>query len=233
MADTHIIKTVILGDAQVGKTFLLMSFAFNNRKSSVPYSPTTFDTFTKIIEKGGKKYTFELSDTGGEDGEEERLSRRLSYQGVDVFMIAFNIKSRKSFENVFQVWINEVKDYNREKKPVCLIGLETDEGERKIKYHDGNLKSMSSGCKLYFECNPLTGEKVLDLFHAIIDVHKLSKNYVSIRPMFSCMSERSLSIDFEASEKVFWSRGSKKDISKAFITKINNASIYPVSLVTN
>jgi len=62
----------------------------------------------------------ELCDTTGKEGLEKY--RSMSYLETDIFIICFSIVSPKSFHNVTNKWIPEIKRY-LPNKPFILVGM--------------------------------------------------------------------------------------------------------------
>ncbi|KVI01009.1 Small GTPase superfamily [Cynara cardunculus var. scolymus] len=89
-----------VGDGAVGKTCLLVSYTSN-----------TFPMEFLSIKTG-------LNQTGQEDY--NRL-RPLSYRGADVFLLAFSLISKASYENIYRKWILELRHY-APSVPIVLVG---------------------------------------------------------------------------------------------------------------
>ncbi|KAJ0560015.1 putative small GTPase, P-loop containing nucleoside triphosphate hydrolase [Helianthus annuus] len=70
------------------------------------YVPTVFDNFSANVVVNGDTVNLGLWDTAVYN----RL-RPLSYRGADVFILAFSLISKASYENVSKKWIPELKHY--------------------------------------------------------------------------------------------------------------------------
>ncbi|CAI8600552.1 unnamed protein product [Vicia faba] len=107
MSASRFIKCVTVGDGAVGKTCLLISYTSNTFPTD--YVPTVFDNFSANVVVNGSTVNLGLWDTAGQ--EDYNRLRPLSYRGADVFILAFSLISKASYENVSKKWIPELKHY--------------------------------------------------------------------------------------------------------------------------
>ncbi len=157
------IKCVIVGDAEVGKTSILMSYI--NRKFSVEYEPTAWYDFAIDVMIGGEPYTLSLFDTTGQ--EDYGRLRPPEYPGTDVFLVCFSVVDPKSYKNVKRKWVPEIMNYCP-KTPFLLLGTQVDLREAKTSWSGqryinspittelGEKLSKEIEAVKYVECSALT-----------------------------------------------------------------------------
>jgi len=167
------IKIMVIGDAAVGKTCLLISYTTNSFPTS--YVPTVFDNYTANAIVDGTAVNLGLWDTAGSS--EFDTLRPLSYAGTDVFLICFSLIDPSSYSSVKEKWLAEIQNENLGDTPIILVGtkvdLRNDEDEvEKLKKKNINVLTTEDGETLkneinafaYIECSALTQENIATIF---------------------------------------------------------------------
>ena len=122
---THIAKAVVVGDAAVGKTSLLVRYVKGI------FNPTYILTIgvafhVKDIVVGENVLRMQVWDTGGQ----ERFGpiRQLYYRGAKGVLLVYDRSNPESFNRV-EYWLNEVKRACG-KVPLVLVANKTDLSEK-------------------------------------------------------------------------------------------------------
>ncbi|GLT39659.1 hypothetical protein SLA2020_138390 [Shorea laevis] len=173
---TKFIKCVTVGDGAVGKTCLLISYTSNTFPTD--YVPTVFDNFSANVMVDGQTVNLGLWDTAGQ--EDYNRLRPLSYRGADVFILAFSLISRPSYENISKKWVPELRHY-APSVPIVLVGTKLDLREDRqfhsdypgactISTEQGEELKKQIGALAYIECSSKTQQNVKAVFDAAIKV---------------------------------------------------------------
>nr|GLL26250.1 rac-like GTP-binding protein ARAC1 [Ipomoea trifida] len=142
------------------------------------YVPTVFDNFSANVVVNGSTVNLGLWDTAGQ--EDYNRLRPLSYRGADVFILAFSLISKASYENVSKKWIPELTHY-APGVPIVLVGTKLDLRDDKQFFVDhpgavpittaqGEELKKTIAAPAYIECSSKTQENVKGVFDAAIKV---------------------------------------------------------------
>ncbi len=169
MVDSY--KVVVLGDGNVGKTCLLVSYTTNTFPGI--YVPTVFDNFSANLIVDGRHVNLGLWDLAGQ--EEYVKMREVSYPQSDVVLLCFAVDSPDSMENVRHKWIDEVKKHLPD-APILLVGTKIDLREKKAEAEDvatavhGHALARDIGAEKYVECSAYTQENVTTVFEEAVRI---------------------------------------------------------------
>lgn len=174
MSATKFIKCVTVGDGAVGKTCMLICYTSN--KFPTDYIPTVFDNFSANVSVDGRIVNLGLWDTAGQE-DYSRL-RPLSYRGADIFVLAFSLISRASYENVLKKWMPELRRF-APNVPIVLVGTKLDlrdnisylsdhPGVSVVTSAQGEELRRQIGAVAYIECSSKTQQNVKAVFDAAV-----------------------------------------------------------------
>ncbi len=167
------LKCVVVGDAGVGKTCLLISHTTNAFPGD--YLPNVCDNYSILIMVDDKPVNLDLWDTA-EQEEFDRLRPYVSYPQTDVFLICFSIISPVSFDNVKSRWWPEIQ-HHAPNVPLVLVGTKSDLRDDQEALCSLEAKGLSLvppaeceaikteiGAQSYYECSALTQDGLKDVF---------------------------------------------------------------------
>ena len=180
-SDTLTIKIVLVGESGVGKTSIIGSY-FDKPLTTYISTNTPIENF-KDIELNGKKISISIWDTAGQ--EVFRSLNKLFYLDANIIIIVYSIDDEKTFEEVKNYWMEDVKDKGTSDKIVALfahksdlyLNEEVDEKEARFyaenngaKFFLTNSTEEGMNCKkehgfeCYMETSAKTGVNVKELF---------------------------------------------------------------------
>ena len=176
-AQQTVIKTVTVGDGAVGKTCMLVAYAENRFPEE--YLPTVFDNYAAQLIVDGVAVSLELWDTAGQE-EYDRV-RPLSYPNTDVFLLAFSVTSRASFNNIRDKWMVELKaqpNVDLSKAKVIVVGTKIDlrsdpavDKSTLVSAEEGAFLAEQIGAHKYLECSARTALGLKAVFDEAIRAH--------------------------------------------------------------
>lgn len=121
--DRWLVKVVVVGDSQCGKTNLIQRYCCGTLPRT--YTPTLFDTttVTSLVDK--RKVQMIIQDTAGQ--EDLDGLRPPFYLHADVVIVCFCPSIPGSWEKVREVWVPETRRYCSQHVPVLLVANKTDQ----------------------------------------------------------------------------------------------------------
>ncbi|MHA1299999.1 MAG: Rab family GTPase [Candidatus Helarchaeota archaeon] len=161
------VKIVVIGDAGVGKTTMLLRYVDDAFQES--YLPTIgVNISNKDVEVNNKKIRLNIYDIAGQDKFE--LTRRIFYEGLEGVLIVFDLTNQDSFLHL-ENWFDDVSSAIAPKKiKGLLIGNKLDLAEkRKISKLDADLIATKFGLN-YIEISAKTGNHLKEAFRILAEI---------------------------------------------------------------
>jgi len=153
-------KLVLLGDASVGKSCLVVRFA---KGEFYEYQEPTIGAafLTQMVSLGSEVVKFEIWDTAGQ--ERYKSLAPMYYRGAAAAVVVFDITSKDSFDAA-KAWVVELSNTDT---LIALAGNKADlEANRVIDRETARAYAESMNI-LYMETSAKTGQNVNELFHDI------------------------------------------------------------------
>ena len=172
-----ILRVILLGDSNVGKTSLIMRYIKNEFKNSF-ISTIGVEYESKIIKKGKKNICLEIIDNGGQ--EKFHCLTKSFFNKVDGIIFVFDLTNKQSFENL-KNWLKEAESYTEDFEYI-LVGNKKDL-INSIEVNQESLKDndLFNNTK-YFEVSAKTGENIEECFEELTD---LILNKITKTPSFN------------------------------------------------
>ena len=156
----YLLKYIIIGDAAVGKSNLLLRYVHGQFKPE--YQLTIGVEFgAKNIEIDSKIFRIQIWDTAGQ--ENFRSITRAYYKNSVCALVVYDISSRDSFNNVMS-WIEDCRNQSPKTIFIVLVGNKCDlEDKRQVTYEEGK-ELADKNELLFFESSAKDGINVDDIF---------------------------------------------------------------------
>ena len=174
----YLFKYIIIGDAAVGKSNLLLRYTQGHFKSE--YQLTIGVEFgAKNLNIREKNYRIQIWDTAGQ--ENFRSITRAYYKNSVCALVVYDITNRDSFANV-STWIEDCKNQSPKTIYMILVGNKSDlEDKRQVSQEEGQELAEKYGLEFY-ETSAKTGSNVDEVFFKSADeiAHKIDQGYYDL-----------------------------------------------------
>lgn len=168
------IKLVLLGEAAVGKSSIVLRFVSNDFAENK--EPTIGAAFlTQRVNMGDHTIKFEIWDTAGQ----ERFASLapMYYRNAQAALVVYDVTKPQSFIKA-RHWVKELHEQASKGIIIALVGnkmdlLETDD-DRKVAREEAEKLAQEENL-LFFETSAKTGDNVSEVFLAIGEKIPLKK----------------------------------------------------------
>ena len=116
------IKISLLGNSGVGKTCIIKRYSEdiyeeNNKSNCASYSQ-------KLLKINDKEIQLDIWDTAGQ--EKYRSMGRSFYKGSNIVLLVYDITCLESFNDLKEIWYNDLKTYGEKYTVVAIVGNKSD-----------------------------------------------------------------------------------------------------------
>ena len=167
------LKIIIVGESQVGKTNIMSKYLKNNfDENSRPTAGVEFGA--KIFKIEGLRIKAQIWDTAGL--ERYKAITQAYYRGAKGAFVVYDITKKQTLDKVGEL-INNVKKSAHKNVSIILIGNKTDlEDKREIMKEQGEEKAKKYNVS-FLETSALTGENLDKAFEMLMnEIYKKEKN---------------------------------------------------------
>ncbi|OHT09729.1 Ras-related protein Rab-18 [Tritrichomonas foetus] len=183
MKTKNILKIVIVGDSDTGKTALTVRYV------NGVFDPGTTPTigvanFNKIVKIEDREYDVSLWDTAG--SEKYRGLTPNYYRKADGAIVVFDVNNSSSFNSVIR-WISDVQNYSNAQIVVCGNKIDISDHHREVTTAEISKLTKMIGIP-YVETSALSGVGVFQLFESLykeINLRDSPKSQISDENMKS------------------------------------------------
>jgi len=161
----HLYKLVLVGDAMVGKSSLIIRYADNTFvDEEVGSIGADFKVSFVNVEK--KRIKIQIWDTAGQ--EKFRVMTSSYFGGANAVIVVFDVSKEKSFQSVPK-WISEAKRFSDKQKDIAffIIGNKIDLNAQRVVSAEDAEKLAAQNAAVYFEVSAKTGTQVAHAFTSI------------------------------------------------------------------
>ena len=159
-ASAREVKIVLLGDAGVGKSSLVLRFVTN---SFDKYSESTIGAsfMSKLIMVDGNPIKYQIWDTAGQ--EKYHSLAPMYYRGAAAAIIVYDITRAASFQTL-KNWVRELQQLGPENIVIAICGTKSDlEDKREVSTAEARAYADEIGA-LFLETSAKLNKNVQDLF---------------------------------------------------------------------
>jgi small GTP-binding protein len=156
----YLLKYIIIGDAAVGKSNLLLRYAHGQFKPE--YQLTIGVEFgAKNIQIKNKVFRIQIWDTAGQ--ENFRSITRAYYKNSVCALVVYDISSRDSFNNV-TTWIEDCKNQSPKTIFMVLVGNKCDLNDKRQVTAEEGKELADKNDMMFFETSAKDGINVDEIF---------------------------------------------------------------------
>ena len=185
----YLIKFVLVGDANCGKTSLISQFCDNYFDAN--YLTTIGVDFKfKTIDLNNKRVKVQIWDTAGQ--ERFRSITQSYYRGSHVVLLVFDLTNKDSLKNIEYWYENVIDNIHGENPQIYLIGNKNDLNDITVNKKDVKNIIKNTKIKDYFEVSAKENNGLKEMFDKICEdcvENNMFKNNLFIantKPKSSC-----------------------------------------------
>ena len=161
----YFIRAVLVGNSAVGKSSLMLRFSDDDFKES--YTNTIGVDFRfRTIMVDGARVKIQIWDTAGQ--EKFRTLNSTYYRGSDAVIMVYDITNERSFREIGEYWVPEIKNYVDDISTFMIIGNKCDlVDQRAVDQRAAELLKVGDSPIIFFETSAKDSYNVLSSFEGL------------------------------------------------------------------
>lgn len=181
-------KVVLVGRSNVGKSSLLLRFTDDLFQTN--YQPTIGVDFRfRKLQIGEERVRLQVWDTAGQ--EKYFTITKTFYKNTHCVVIVFDLTDKKTFSDVENIWIQEIKKNCDENVELMLIGNKSDAPEREVQEQEARAYAEKNKM-IYYETSAKEGTNVEKAFVELATKvhHKVKSDHQKQEQEYSLASSK-------------------------------------------
>lgn len=160
----HLFKILLIGDAGVGKSCILLRFTDDSFEEQMS-STIGVDFRVKTVTVGGVKTKLTIWDTAGQ--ERFRTLTSSYYRGCHGIILVFDVNERETFAHL-QQWLEELELYTTHQNAAkLLVGNKIDLKRREVSHEEATSFARKQAM-MYIETSAKTREGIRQSFEEVV-----------------------------------------------------------------
>ena len=163
--DSNSLKITLIGDSGVGKTCIIRRFTSNEFDIN-SFSTDGVSYSKKEIVYEDKTIQLDLWDTAGQ--EQYRSLGKHFYKDSFIVILVYNITVKSSFDNLKNVWLDDITNFGEEYKVLAIVGNKSDLYEQEAVPEQEARKFAEEHNAIFMYVSAKNGTNIDELFDACI-----------------------------------------------------------------
>ena len=160
------IKIVLIGESGIGKTCLYNRIIDDTYKGCNPSTVgSDFRCKVKTFPKYQKELQLEIWDTAG--AEAYRSLSKIFYQKADIAIACYDITDRKSFDEIKNYWIGNLRTNAKNDIIIGLTANKSDLFEEQVVPDNEGMRFARENGFLFFQTSAKEGTGIVDLIDTL------------------------------------------------------------------
>ena len=176
--DSNSLKITLIGDSGVGKTCIIRRFV-SNEFSDETLSTDGVNYSKKEISFEDKTVQLDLWDTAGQ--EQYRSLGKHFYKDSFIVILVYNITLKETFENLKNIWLDDVINFGEEYKVLAVVGNKCDLYEQEAVPEEEARKFAEENNAIFMNVSAKKGDNIDLLFETCVKKFFDPELHVNIR----------------------------------------------------